>query len=137
MPIYNLLEYSQNYSMTSGSLWNYYRDKIFDDDDNNGSDGKSFKYTTKIMGKTEARPYQPPIPPLNTEVTIPLKYLNNFWRSPDLPLINCEIELYLEWSRNCVLIEENDDIIGVSFLIISTKFTFQLLLCLLMITSNF
>ena len=47
MPMYNLLEYSQNYSMTSGSLWNYYRDKI-DDVDDNASDGKSFEYKTKM-----------------------------------------------------------------------------------------
>ena len=47
MQKYNLLEYSQKYFMTSGSSWNYYRDKI-DDVDDNGSDGKSFKYKTKI-----------------------------------------------------------------------------------------
>ena len=40
MPMYNLLEYSQNYSMTSGILWNFYRDEM-DDVDNNASDGKS------------------------------------------------------------------------------------------------
>ena len=100
MPMYNLLEYSQNYSMTSGSLWNYYRDEI-DNVDDNASDGKSFKYKTKIVGKTaqrHARPAQlpanldgsqpprsdqPATPPLNTEVTIPLKYINNIWRSLD------------------------------------------------------
>ena len=49
MPMYNLLKYSQNYSMTSGSLWNYYRDKT-DDVDDNASDGKSFEYRTKIVG---------------------------------------------------------------------------------------
>ena len=42
----NLLQYSQNYSTTSGNLWNYYRDEIADVDDN-ASDGKSFKYKTK------------------------------------------------------------------------------------------
>ena len=47
--MYNLLKYSQNYSMTSGSLWNYYRDKT-DDVDDNASDGKSFEYRTKIVG---------------------------------------------------------------------------------------
>ena len=59
MPMYNLsqsieLEYSQNYSMTSGSLWNNYRKK-FDNVNDNASDGKSFKYKTKIIGKTEVR----------------------------------------------------------------------------------
>ena len=95
MPMYNLLEYSQNYSMTiSGGLWNYYRDKI-DNVDDNAPDGKSFKYKTKIMEKSEARPDRPaqgnqkPIPPLNTEVVVSLKYLSNFWRPLDSPLINC------------------------------------------------
>ena len=53
--MYNLLEYSQNYSMTSGSFWNYYRDEI-DDVNDNASDGRSFKYKTKIVGKTPEKP---------------------------------------------------------------------------------
>ena len=54
MSMYNLLEFSQNYFITSGSLWNYYRDKI-DDADDNASDGKSFKWKTKIVGKISER----------------------------------------------------------------------------------
>ena len=42
---------------------------------------------------------------LNTEVVVPLKYLSNFWKSLDLPLINCEIELDLSWSRYCIITE--------------------------------
>ena len=103
--MYNLLEYSQNCSMTSRSLWNYYTDKI-DDVDDNASDGNSFKHKTKIVGETPERPprlerpplappnpdgsqlLQPPQPPqpvpaLNVEVTVSRKYLNNFWRSLD------------------------------------------------------
>ena len=38
-----------------------------------------------------------------------------FWRSLDLPLINCEVELNLKWSRNCLLIEYHDNITGVKF----------------------
>ena len=138
MPMYNLLQYSQNCSMASGSLWNYYRQEI-DDADDNASDGKSFKYKTKIIGNAETRPArpvqaepdqygnqpsppaQPSIPSLNTEVTIPLRYPSNFWRSLDLPLKNSEVELHLKWSKNCVLIEEDDDIIGIIFAITSTK----------------
>ena len=41
------------------------------------------------------RPAQPAVPNLNVEVTIPLKYLSNFWRFFDLPLINCNVELDL------------------------------------------
>ena len=55
--------------MKSGSLWNYYRDKVHD----NASGGKWFKYKTKIIGKTETRPARPPEQPLNIEVAIPLK----------------------------------------------------------------
>ena len=106
MLIYNMLEYSQNYSMTSGSLWNYYRGET-DDADYNASDDISFKYKTKIVGKTPGRsewhgnegdavrPHRPAVSILNVEVTISLKYLSNFWRSFDLSLINFEIELDL------------------------------------------
>ena len=48
MPMYNLLRYSQNYSMTSGNSWNYCRGEI-DYVDDNVSDGKSFKYKTNNM----------------------------------------------------------------------------------------
>ena len=54
MPMYNLLDYSQNYSKTSGSLWNYYRDEI-DNVDDNVSDGKSFKYKTKSNRKNRSK----------------------------------------------------------------------------------
>ena len=86
MPMFNLLQYSQNYSMTSRSLWNYYRDEI-DDVYNNTSDGKSFEYKTKIVGKTPALPEneedinKSSVPILKVEVTVSLKYLNSFWRS--------------------------------------------------------
>ena len=60
MPMYNLLECTGKYSLVSGSLWNYYKDENDDDDlDDNASEDKSFK--TKIIGKTEVRPSQPPV----------------------------------------------------------------------------
>ena len=95
MPMYNLLEYSDNYSITSGSLLNYYRDEINDDENesvnnriNNNKTirSKSFEYKTKLIGST---PSDNNI--LDTEVVVPLKYLSDFWRSLDWPLINCEI----------------------------------------------
>ena len=64
MPIYNLLEYSQNYSMISGILWNYYRDEI-DGVDDNALDGIPFKCKTKQVCKTPRLPEQPPQPPRN------------------------------------------------------------------------
>ena len=43
----------------------------------------------------------------NVEITIPLKCLSNFWRTIEMPLINCEVELILTWSENCVIISTN------------------------------
>ena len=132
MPMYNLLEYSRNYSMTLVSLWNYYRDKI-DNADDKASDGKSFKYETKIVGKTPQRqerplqrppnpdgsqppqPSQPAVPTLNVEITITLKYLCNLWRFFHLSLINCETELDLLRKKERVLIEHHNNIPGTLF----------------------
>ena len=61
------------------------------------------------------------MPALNVEVTIPLKYLSNFWKSLDLPLINCETELHLTWTKDCILIEQHNNITGVNFVITSIK----------------
>ena len=94
MPMYNLIEYSDNYSKTSGSLQQYYKD----DPNDNLANSKSFKYKVKITGNTP--------PDGNTkhaEILVPLKYLSNFWRTLEMPLINCEIELILKWSKNCVI----------------------------------
>ena len=97
--------------MTSGGLWNYYRDKINDDANKNNSankrrnsnktiTSKSFEYKTKLIGST---PDDNNI--LDAEVVVPLKYLSNFWRSPDLSLINCETEPVLSWSKECIITE--------------------------------
>ena len=59
---------------------------------------KCFKYNSKLIGRTTNNDYR-----LDTEVVVPLKYLSNFWRSLDLPSINCEIELDLWWPRFCVI----------------------------------
>ena len=60
---------------------------------------ESFKYNTSVVGKTP----QNNDSLMNTKVVIPLKHLSNFWRILDIPLINCEVELILTWSKNCVL----------------------------------
>ena len=125
--------------MTSGSVWNY-RDEIGDGDvEDDASEGKSFKYKTKIMGKSElkspqsaqplanldgSQPLQSPqvqVPPFNTEIFVPLNYLSNIWRSVDLPLINCGIDLDLSCSKNCLLLEEDDNLINATFQINSIK----------------
>ena len=43
----------------------------------------------------------------NVIIVVPLKYLSNFWRSLNIPLINCEVELILTWFKNCVLIDKS------------------------------
>ena len=87
-------------------MWNYYRDEPSDP---LSSNSESFKYKTSITGNTynvgdgEAGYNADKVGKNETEVVIPLKYLSNFWRSLNIPLINCEVELILTWSKNCVL----------------------------------
>ena len=96
MPMFNLLEYSKNYRKTTENLWNYYRDELRNPLSFNS---ESFKYKISITGKT------PENNDLltNVKLVIPEKYLSKFWRSLNIPLVNCEVELILTWSRNCVL----------------------------------
>ena len=113
--MYNLLKYNKNYSKTSGSLWNYYRDELTDEtNDNNGPNknvikSKSFKYKTSITGSTykvaaTAGDYDADKDGTQKiEIAVPLKHLNNFWKTLDIPLINCEVSLALSWSENCVI----------------------------------
>ena len=104
MPIYNLIEYSDNYSKTSGSLRQYCKEiPAVDDNGNiidfNGANGTdSFSFKTKITGQTNNDGI------INVKIMVPLKYLSNFWRTLEMPLINREIELILDWSANCVII---------------------------------
>ena len=93
-PLYNLLEYSDNYSETSGSLWQYYRDEP----DDNLEDSESFKSKIKITEKTPNNGNEKDV-----EIMVPLKYLSNFWRTLEIPLINCEVNLILTWSSTCVI----------------------------------
>ena len=92
--MYNLIEYSDNYSKTSGSLWQYYKDEPND----NLANSESFKSKVKITGKTPAAGNTKDV-----EIIVPLKYLSNFWRSLEIPLINCKVNLTLTWSKDCVI----------------------------------
>ena len=103
--MYNLLEHSDNYSTTPRSFWNCYRDEINNDANENFNNkiynnktitSKFFEYKTKLIGSTPDDDNT-----LDAGVVVPLKYLSNFWRFLDLPLINCEIALYLSWSKEC------------------------------------
>ena len=103
MHMYNLSEYGDNYSDTSGSLWQFRKDEVPDNNANlNVNDSQSFKYKAALAGKT--KDYAHPNSFLkNTKIVAPLKYLSNFWRSLEIPLINCKIRLELNWIKDCIL----------------------------------
>ena len=121
MPMYNLIEYSNNYLKKSGSLWQYYKDiPVVDDDDIEDFDGANatdlFNFKTKITGQTNDDGE------INgVEIMVPLKYLSNFWRTLEMPLINFGIELILNWSANCVIISTNNAGQNPTFTIIKTN----------------
>ena len=93
MPMYNLIEYSDNYSKISGSLWQYCKELPAIDDDGdivdfNGANATdSFNFKTKITGQTNNNGI------INVEIMVLLKYVSNFWRNLEMFLINCEGEL--------------------------------------------
>ena len=75
-------------SKMSGTLWQYYRDVLH----NALADSESLKSKIKITGNTPADGNTK-----NVEIGVPLKYLSNFWRTLEMPLINYEINLILTW----------------------------------------
>ena len=107
MSMYNLIKYSDNYAKTSGRLWQYCLDipalnnnnAIVDFTENNLTD--SFNFKVKITGQTGDDGTK------NVEIMVPLKYLSNFWRTLEMPLINCEVNLILTWSSSCVIVSAN------------------------------
>ena len=122
MPMYNLIKYSDNYAKTSGSLWQYCLDipavnmnnEIVDFTINNRTD--SFNFKVKITGQTGDDGTK------DVEIMVPLKYLSNFWRTLEMPLINCEINLILAWSANCVIVSTDIANQNVTFAITNTRF---------------
>ena len=134
MPMYNLLQHSKNYNKTIDSLYNYYRDGLNDDANlnnfanNNVVGSNSFQYKNKIIGNTYN--VDSTIVPAaggarvvnsnydantsakkNVELAIPLKYLGNFWRPLNKPLISCEMSLELKSNKTCVITSQQ---IGVN-----------------------
>ena len=119
MPMYILIEYSDNYSDNSGSLWQFKRDESPVTNDGNPdnvstNNSTSFKYKSSIFktltdddnGVTK-----------NVKIAVPLKYLSNFWRSFELPLINCNVYVELNWTKVCVM----SAIADTTFKITNTK----------------
>ena len=107
MPMYNIIGYSDNYSKISGSLWQYRKDIPAVDNNNaivNFTDYNltdSFNFKVKMTGQTGDDGTK------NVEIMVPLSYLSVFWRNLELPLINCEVNLILTWSTNCVIVSTN------------------------------
>ena len=121
IPMYNLIEYSDNYEKTTGSLWQYCKDIPARNDNNEivvftrNNLTNSFNFKVKLTGQTGNNGTK------DVEVMVPLKYLNNFWRTLEMPLINCEANLILTWSSTCVLISTNAQNQNATFAITDTK----------------
>ena len=96
MLMYNLIEYCDNCSKTSGSLYQFYRDETNDDDI---TDSVLFKFKSKFLNNTDKEDI------INVKVAVQLKYLSNFWKTLEMSLINCEMNVILFWSENCVTSE--------------------------------
>ena len=97
MPMYNLIEYSDNYFKTSRSLSRYYKDEPND----NLGNFEPFKSKVKITGNTPNSG--------NTkfvEIIVLLKYLRNSWKTLEMPLINCEVNLISAWFENFIYQEK-------------------------------
>ena len=131
--MYNLTEYSDNYSNKSGSLCQFKRDEV--PPNNNVSltvdNSQSFKYKGAIVGKRANTINNANSSVKNTKIVVPLvskafkvfkvfpKYLSNFWRSLEMSLFNSKIHLELNWIEDCILSSAGD---SAKFKITDTKF---------------
>ena len=121
MPMYNLLEYSDNYAKTTGSLLQYCKDIPVRNNNNeiteftasNTTDSINFK--AKITGQTGNDGTK------DVEIMFSLKYLSNFWRTLEMALINCDVNLILTWSSTCVLVATKIPNQNATFAITDTK----------------
>ena len=121
--MHSLIEYSDNYSEASGSLWKYSKDitavnnkgNIVEFNGANATD--LFSFISKITGPTDNNGRIS-----NVEIILQLKYLSDFWRALEMPLISCEINIILTWSANCVIICTNVANQNPTFEITETKF---------------
>ena len=118
MPMYNLIEYSENYQDSSATLYQYKRDEPPEANainDLTTDASSSFKYKVSLLGNPVVANN---IARINVKVVIPLKYLSNFFRSLEIPLINCKIKLNLTWKKECVLSTDDGNAV---FIINDTK----------------
>ena len=122
MPMYKLIEYSDNYQDSSATLYQYKRDEPPEDDavaDLTADSPSLFKYKIKLLGNvTEVVGNAAGVRRLKVKTVLPLKYLTNFFRSLEKLLINCKIKLNLKWKKECVLSTGVDEAV---FIINDTK----------------
>ena len=102
MPMYNVIEYSDNYQDSSATLYQYKRNQPPEDDvvaDLTADNSSSFKFKVSLLGNPVL---DGNITKRSVKVVVQLKYLSNFFRSLEMPLINCKIKLNLSWKKECV-----------------------------------
>ena len=104
MPMYNLIEYNDNFSDTSGSLLQFKRDKVpADNGDLTINNSQSFRYKVTLLGKAENAANDTNSSVKEAKIFVPLKYFSNFWRSLEMVFINCKIYLELNWIEDYIL----------------------------------
>ena len=116
MPMYNLLEYSDNYQDSTGSLYQFKIDEPPDDNAEVANNTTSLVYKSKLIKGTDNNNVN------NVKLVVPLKYVSNFFRSLEMPLVNCKIDLELTWHKDCMVSSANAAAGQVvSFMITNTK----------------
>ena len=119
MPMYNLIEYSDNYLDTSGSLCQFKRDKNpANNVDLSVHHSQSFKYKAALVRKTLVTVNNAISSVKNTKFIVSIKYISNFWRSLEMPMIKCKIHIALNWNEDCILSSDGD---SVKFKIMDAK----------------
>ena len=130
MPMYNLIESSDNYQDSSATLYQYKRDESSEDNavaDLTANNLSSFKYKINLLDNiAPVNPDAARVGRLNVKVVVPLKYLSNFFRSLKMHLINCKIKLNSTWKKN---VYYQLLLMMLYLLSMIQNYTFQLLLC--------
>ena len=99
--MYNLLEYFDNYQNSTGSLYQFKRDEPPDDNADVANNTSSLVYKSKLMNGTGDNNVN------NVKLVLPLKYVGSFFRSLEMPLVNCKIDLELTWHKDCMISSVN------------------------------
>ena len=99
IPMYTLIEYSDNYSETSGSLWQFRRDESPVTNDGSPDNVSTANSTSSKYKSSFFKPADNDGVFKDVKIAVPLKYLSNFWRTLEMPLINYKIHLELNWSK--------------------------------------